>query len=286
MKGTVTQGPWARGYLTALTLLLGMASMVVGWWALLAPGSFADAVRFPPHEHFLHDIGAFQIGIAVSLLLALIWSDAVATVLAAFLAGNTIHAVNHAVDLDLGGRASDPWLLAAVSVLVATALVVRLRGHGYVVGAVTEATTPQLAPYVRQKTILLTTFRRDGTSRGVPVSIAVDGDRAYVRSFEKAAKVRRLRRNPTATIATSGGLGKPTGPALRVQLRLLDGAEDRTAARLLRRKHPLLHGVLVPLSHRLGRAKAGRTVHFELVAVPVSDPTPVGNSAGLAGDAE
>jgi hypothetical protein len=26
----------------------------------------------------------------------------------------------------------------------------------------------------------------------------------------------------------------------------------------------LLHGLLVPLTHRLGRAKTGKTVHFQL----------------------
>jgi hypothetical protein len=34
------------------------------------------------------------------------------------------------------------------------------------------------------------------------------------------------------------------------------------AARLLARRHPLLHGVLVPLIRRLGRAKTGKTLHF------------------------
>lgn len=33
----------------------------------------------------------------------------------------------------------------------------------------------------------------------------------------------------------------------------------------------MLHGVLVPLAHRVGRRKSGRTVHFELVPVPVRD---------------
>jgi hypothetical protein len=42
------------------------------------------------------------------------------------------------------------------------------------------------------------------------------------------------------------------------------GAESRRAARLLAGKHPLLQGVLVPLTHRLGRAKTGKTVHFQL----------------------
>jgi hypothetical protein len=64
----------------------------------------------------------------------------------------------------------------------------------------------------------------------------------------------------------------PTGPALRAQVRRLDGLEAREAARLLRRKHPLLHGVVVPLTHRAGRSRVGRTVHFELVPDPSEGP--------------
>jgi hypothetical protein len=64
-------------------------------------------------------------------------------------------------------------------------------------------------------------------------------------------------------------------------MRRLDGAEYRRAARLLARKYPLLHGVLVPLTHRVMRSKTGRTVHFELVpaARDDADPRPVGRSA-------
>ncbi|MFD0744016.1 hypothetical protein ACFQ1L_20945 [Phytohabitans flavus] len=60
-------------------------------------------------------------------------------------------------------------------------------------------------------------------------------------------------------------------------MRLLHGEEDRYAARLLRAKHPFLHGVAVPLTHRLARGKTGRTVHFELVPVSadVAAATPV-----------
>ena len=60
----------------------------------------------------------------------------------------------------------------------------------------------------------------------------------------------------------STGRGRPTGPAIQTTARRLQGAEARRAARLLAAKHPLLHGVLVPLTHRLGRAKTGKTVHF------------------------
>src|SRR5215216_2645651 len=123
-------------YALALTALLGLGLLAVGTWGLVSPDSFADAVDFPRHAHFVHDLGAFQLGIGATLLLALAWGDALATALAGFLVANTAHAVNHAVDLHLGGRRTD-WLgLAAVSVLVAIALARRLRQLGWVVGRV------------------------------------------------------------------------------------------------------------------------------------------------------
>ncbi|MFI6921111.1 hypothetical protein ACIBIZ_14250 [Nonomuraea spiralis] len=48
-------------------------------------------------------------------------------VLAGFTFTNTFHAYNHAVDLGLGGNASDPWVLLLVSLVGAAGLVARLR---------------------------------------------------------------------------------------------------------------------------------------------------------------
>ncbi|WP_110335530.1 PPOX class F420-dependent oxidoreductase [Prauserella flavalba] len=254
----------ARVYVEVVTTLAGLGMLAAGSWALAAPGSFAEFTGFATHVHFLHDAGAFQLGLGTGLLLALIWADALATVLAGFLLANTVHTVNHATDLDLGGNVVQAVALGVVSVLLAVALVLRLRGRGYVVGAVTAATVPALAPFVAQKTISLTTFRRDGRPGASPVSIAVEGDHAYVRSFEKSLKTRRLARDPRVEFAPSTGRGVPTGPAVDGKMRRLEGEENRHAATVLRRKHPLLHGVVVPLAHRLGRAKTGRTVHFEL----------------------
>jgi PPOX class probable F420-dependent enzyme len=261
-SGAVRGGAFTR----ALTLLVAAGMLAAGLWCLFAPRSFAEAVRFPYAEHFLHDLGAFQFGIGATLALALIWSDGLSLALAGFLIANTIHAVNHAVDLHLGGRASDPWLLGAVSLLILVALLQRLRERGWVVGAVQTAASPAWEPFVLQKTAMLTTWKRDGTPVGTPLSVAVDGQRAFVRSFEKAGKTRRLRNRPEAELAPSTARGRPTGPAFQVGVRRLEGAEARWASRLLARKHPMLHGVLVPLTHRLGRARYGRTVHFELTA--------------------
>ena len=265
--GTPTRAATAPAidrYVVGVTLLSAAFTLVAGVWALFWPGSFADAVRFPEHTHFLHDVGAFQIGIGVTLALAVPWRDPLAVVLTGFLAGNSIHAANHAVDLDLGGRDSDPWLLGLVSLLVAVALVRRLRQLHYVVGRVEPSCEPRLAPFVEQKTAVLTTFRRDGTPVATPLSVAVEGDHAYVRTYDKAGKTKRLRNNRHVELTPSTTRGTPTGVPVPAEVRRLDAAEDRHAAHLLRRKHPLLHGILVPLLHRLGRAKSGHTVHFEL----------------------
>jgi PPOX class probable F420-dependent enzyme len=146
----------------------------------------------------------------------------------------------------------------------AVALVVRLGQFGWVVGEVAPAAGPVLARFVRQKTVLVTTYRRDGRPVGTPVSLAVDGDHVYLRSFEQAGKTRRIRHIPRVEVAPSTARGRPTGPAVQATARRLEGAESRRAARLLAGKHPWLHGVLVPLTHRLGRAKTGKTVHFQL----------------------
>jgi PPOX class probable F420-dependent enzyme len=256
--------PATDWYVVGVTLLAAAFTLVAGVWALFWPGSFAEAVRFPEHTHFLHDIGAFQIGIGVTLVLAVLWRDPLAVVLTGFLVGNTIHAANHAVDLDLGGRDSDPWLLGLVSVLVGVALVRRLRQLHYVVGRVEPSCDARLAPFVEQKTALLTTFRRDGTPVATPLSAAVEGDHAYVRTYEKAGKTKRLRNDSHVELAPSTSRGTPTGGPVPAEAHRLDAAGDQHAARLLRRKHPLLHGILVPVLHRLGRAKTGHTVHFEL----------------------
>jgi len=258
-------GPAARLYLTTVTALIGLLTIGIGIWCLIDPGSFAQFVGFGEHEHFLHDVGAFQLGLGATLLLALIWSDALATSITGFLVANTVHTVNHVLDLHLGGSPAQAWLLGAASAALVVALVVRLRQLGYVLGDVGCATDPALARFVRQKTIRLTTFRKDGSPGTSPVSIAVDGDRAYFRSFERAVKVRRVRRNPNVEFGPATMSGTATGDMQPGRVRLLDGPESQQAARLLRRKYPLLHGLFVPAAHQLGRSKYGHTVHFELV---------------------
>jgi hypothetical protein len=117
----------ASVFVRAAVGVLGVTMIALGLWAWLAPASFAALVDFPLHIHFLHDVGVFQIGIGAGLLTALFVSDALVVVLIGFLVANTLHAVNHGIDLALGGHVGDMWALAGFSVLAAVALFLRLR---------------------------------------------------------------------------------------------------------------------------------------------------------------
>ncbi|MGH3404298.1 MAG: PPOX class F420-dependent oxidoreductase [Streptosporangiaceae bacterium] len=119
----------------------------------------------------------------------------------------------------------------------------------------------QLQPFVRQRTILLQTRKRDGSWVPTPVHIAVGGDRAYIRTYAKAGKSKRLRNFPEVRFGPSTMRGRPTGATVHARARLLAGDEARTAARALSRKYRVLHGLMIPQAHRLMRTS---TLHYEL----------------------
>jgi hypothetical protein len=125
-----TRGP--QPWLTVIVLLGAAPFLVGGIWALLWPHSFYESVAtFPPFNlHLFHDAGAFQLGIAAAMIGGLIWRDALAVGLFGGVVGSMIHAISHLVDADLGGRASDPYTLGALALLLVTALVIRVRGSG------------------------------------------------------------------------------------------------------------------------------------------------------------
>ena len=110
-----------------VVVLAALGMLVAGIWCWVAPASFAAFTNWPNHEHFLHDAGVFQMGIGVMLVGALWWRDVIAVVLVGAVFTNALHALNHALDLDMGGRGSDPWWIGAVALLALVALVVRLR---------------------------------------------------------------------------------------------------------------------------------------------------------------
>jgi uncharacterized protein len=121
-----------------------------------------------------------------------------------------------------------------------------------------------LGTFVKQWAILLTTYKRDGTPVGTAVNIAVEGDRAYFRTWDTAWKLKRIRNYPEVEFVPCTPLGRPKGPTVRAHARILEGEESARAGRLLARKYPLMHGIMVPLVHRL---RKNRTMHIGLTAI-------------------
>lgn len=120
--------PWIR----AVTLI-GAAFLVgVGLWAFLAPQSFFDQLAtFEPYNvHFLHDIGAFQVGLGAVLALAA-FPDRVDGLAAALLGvggGALLHTLGHVIDSDLGGSpTTDIPTLGILAVVLLAAGIARQR---------------------------------------------------------------------------------------------------------------------------------------------------------------
>jgi len=110
--------------------------------------------------------------------------------------------------------------------------------------------TQPFARFAEQKTIALTTYRRDGTPVLTPVHIAVDGPVAYIRTFDPSGKLKRMRRTPHVEIAPSTMRGRVTGEPMRATARVLSGHEAEIAARAMAAKYPFAHGRLIPWYHR------------------------------------
>jgi len=118
--------------------------------------------------------------------------------------------------------------------------------------AVRDGTTSSqpFARFVEQKTIVLTTYRRNGTPVPTPVHIAVDGPVAYIRTFDPSGKLKRMRRTPEVEIAPSTMRGRITGDSMRATARVLSGDEAEIAAKAMAAKYPFAHGRLIPWYHR------------------------------------
>lgn len=117
----------AKVLIRVATVVGALMMLVFGVWMRIDPAGFAEYAEFPNHVHFLHDAGVFQIGIGLVMLAALVWHDVLSIALIGFFVTNTLHAVNHATDLDLGGSPETWWQLGIVSLLVLAGLVAHRR---------------------------------------------------------------------------------------------------------------------------------------------------------------
>jgi len=91
----------------AVAIVVGIGFIALGVWAMVGPRSFFEALAtFEPYnQHFLQDVGAFQVGLGVVLLLAGVptRSDGLTVALVGVGVGAALHTVSHVVGRDLGG---------------------------------------------------------------------------------------------------------------------------------------------------------------------------------------
>jgi hypothetical protein len=108
----------------------GLFTFAFGVWALVAPVSFYDNIAFfgQYNRHFIHDLGAFQLGLGAALLFAIVWrNDALLAVLGGAAVGASAHEFAHIKDYSLGGRDSDPWTIGLMAAILVATFVWRLR---------------------------------------------------------------------------------------------------------------------------------------------------------------
>jgi uncharacterized membrane protein len=112
-----------------LAIAIGAIIAFLGVWAFFSPQSFYDQLAtFPPYNrHLLHDVGAFQIGIGIGLVLAVRSKDALLLGLQVGAIAAVVHAISHIIDRNLGGRTTDPWSLSLLALVLVAAAVLRRR---------------------------------------------------------------------------------------------------------------------------------------------------------------
>jgi hypothetical protein len=119
---------WSRLGGPVAASICAISMLAPGCWSYVAPRSFADFIDYAPYNrHLIHDVGAFQTGIGVTTLLALVWDDSLAVALAGFVVAGGLHTLSHALDRRIGGHAADVPVLGLFTIVAVFALAARIR---------------------------------------------------------------------------------------------------------------------------------------------------------------
>lgn len=91
------------------------------------------------------------------------------------------------------------------------------------------ATGTDFAGFQNYHQIVLVTFKRSGAAMPSPVNHGVADGKIYVRTDPSTGKVKRIRNNPNVLVVASNLRGKPTGPVVAGEARILPEAEHAHA---------------------------------------------------------
>lgn len=109
--------------------------------------------------------------------------------------------------------------------------------------------------HVPGKYLSLTTFRRDGTPVATPVWFAEDGGRLYVVTPARSHKARRLRRNPSATVAPCNARGTVKGEPRPAKVAFLPESEFARIDQLMADRYRIRRRLIMPIYRLVMKAR-------------------------------
>ncbi|WP_055528034.1 PPOX class F420-dependent oxidoreductase [Streptomyces graminilatus] len=115
------------------------------------------------------------------------------------------------------------------------------------------------------KYLLITSYRRNGTSVATPVWVVRDGDALGAWSAADSWKVKRIRGRADVLVGPCDARGNPTGEPVPATAEILDQPATDAYRQLLARKYGVL-GRLTLLGSRLRRGREG-TVGIRITLV-------------------
>ncbi|WNZ06873.1 PPOX class F420-dependent oxidoreductase [Streptomyces sp. 11x1] len=106
------------------------------------------------------------------------------------------------------------------------------------------------------KYLLVTTYRKNGSTVPTPVWVVRDGDALGVWTVADSWKVKRIRNRADVLVGPCDVRGNPTGDSVPARADILDAAGSAAYRRLIARKYGVL-GRLTLLGSRLRRGADG-----------------------------
>jgi predicted anti-sigma-YlaC factor YlaD len=87
---------------TVALLLVGATQLLTGVWLMVDPGSFYDAIAtYPPrNDHFLRDIGSWNVALGLAALIAWRRPSWRVPMLGVLTVNYGLHAVSHLINVD------------------------------------------------------------------------------------------------------------------------------------------------------------------------------------------
>jgi uncharacterized protein len=103
------------------------------------------------------------------------------------------------------------------------------------------------APAFPGRYLSVTSYRRDGTGVPTPVWFVQEDGRLLIETDANSYKVRRIRRNPSVTVAPCTATGRLRGAPVAAHAQLLADAEVARVERLMTRKYRVDLVVIKPI---------------------------------------